>query len=570
MSLSDLPPAAAALAFTDVSVVRGGRLIWSHARFTVPAGGIVAVIGPNGSGKTTLLHTVLGLIPAASGQLKVFGHHPGQDNNSIGYVPQHYAASAGEAVRATDAVLLGLTGRRWAFGRTTAAQRQQVTQALAAVEATEFADRRLSMLSGGQRQRIAIAEALVAQPQLLILDEPLASLDLRSQRDIVALLARLHAELDVTMLVVAHDLNPLLPILDSAIYLLDGHPHYAPIEDVMDDELLTLPVRHSDPGRAHARRRAVYEEQTVAAEYLALGYEPDWWPILTSGFMRNALLGGTIVALAAGLIGYFVVVRHTAFAAHALAHIGLPGATGAVLVGVPVIVGLGVFCVGGALVIGALGKRAADREVVTGTVLAMATGLGLFFNSLATQSSSTMTNVLFGNLLAISHQQLVSFAILLVVLAFSVGIIYRPLLFSSVNAVVAQAKGVPVRALSIMFMTLLGLAVTMAVQAVGTLLLFALVVTPAATAIMLTARPVLAMVISTAISLSAVWLGLGASAMFNLPPSFLIVSIACAVWSIVWVSGRARRTAAQTSEKSTGAAPTITSSTRPASATSGM
>jgi zinc/manganese transport system permease protein len=285
--------------------------------------------------------------------------------------------------------------------------------------------------------------------------------------------------------------------------------------------------------------------------------------------MSDALIGGTIVALAAGLIGYFVVVRHTAFAAHALAHIGLPGATGAVLLGVPVPVGLGVFCVGGALVIGALGKRAADREVVTGTVLAMATGLGLFFNSLATKSSSTMTNVLFGDLLAISHQQLVSFAILLVVLGFSVGVIYRPLLFSSVNAVVAQAKGVPVRALSIMFMALLGLAVTMAVQAVGTLLLFALVVTPAATAIMLTPRPVRAMVISTAISLCAVWLGLGASAMFNLPPSFLIVTIACTIWSIVWVSNR-RRAAAQTSEKSTDGSPTITSSTRPASAASGM
>ena len=239
MSVSELPTAPTALAFTDVSAVRGGRLIWSDARFVVPAGGIVAVIGPNGSGKTTLLHMVLGLIPAASGQLEVFGHHPGQDNDTIGYVPQHYAASAGDAIRAADAVLLGLTGRRWAFGRSTAAQRQQVTQALAAVEATEFADRRLSMLSGGQRQRIAIATALVAQPHLLILDEPLASLDLRSQRDIVALLARLHAELAVTILVVAHDLNPLLPILDSAIYLLGGHPHYAPIDDVMDDALLS-------------------------------------------------------------------------------------------------------------------------------------------------------------------------------------------------------------------------------------------------------------------------------------------------------------------------------------------
>jgi zinc/manganese transport system permease protein len=305
----------------------------------------------------------------------------------------------------------------------------------------------------------------------------------------------------------------------------------------------------------------------VTVGFVALAYEPDWWPILTSAFMRNALIGGTIVALAAGLIGYFVVVRHNAFAAHALAHIGFPGATGAVLVGLPVGVGLGVFCVGGALVIGVLGKRAADREVVTGTVLAMATGLGLFFNSMATKSSSTITNVLFGNLLAISNGQLVSFAILLVVLGLSVGIIYRPLLFTSVEALVAEAKGVPVRALSMMFMALLGLTVTMAVQAVGTLLLFALVVTPAATAIVLTPRPVMAMAASTAISLSAVWLGLGASAMFNLPPSFPIVTIACAIWATVWLINRPGRVAAYALDAAPGASLSLTP-TGPRSATS--
>jgi zinc/manganese transport system permease protein len=227
-----------------------------------------------------------------------------------------------------------------------------------------------------------------------------------------------------------------------------------------------------------------------------------------------------------------------------------------------------VFCVGGALVIGLLGKRAADREVVTGTVLAMATGLGLFFNSLATKSSSTMTNVLFGNLLAISRAQLVTFAILLAVLGLSFGVIYRPLLFTSVNALVAEAKGVPVRALSITFMALLGLTVTMAVQAVGTLLLFALVVTPAATAIMLTPRPAKAMAASTAISLSAVCLGLGASAMFNLPPSFPIVTIACAIWSTVWASNRRRRVAARAMDESSGASAAMTSSARTASAIS--
>lgn len=275
---------------------------------------------------------------------------------------------------------------------------------------------------------------------------------------------------------------------------------------------------------------------TATAITAMAGYQSNWWDILNSAFMRHALLGGTIIALAAGLIGYFIVVRRTAFAAHALAHIGLPGATGAVLLGLPPALGLGVFCVGGALTIGALGARAGDRDVVTGTTLAFATGLGLFFNSLATKSSNTMTNVLFGNLLAISREQLIAFAALLAVLALMIGISYRPLLYSSVNAAVAEAKGVPVRALSIMFMVLLAVAVTMSVQVVGTLLLFALVVTPAATAIMLTARPGLAMGISAAISVLSVACGLGLSAMFNMPPSFLVVTVACGIWLAVRVS----------------------------------
>jgi len=173
--------------------------------------------------------------------------------------------------------------------------------------------------------------------------------------------------------------------------------------------------------------------------------------------------------------------------------------------------------------------------VATGTVLAAATGLGLFFSSLATKSSSTVTNVLFGNLLAITHEQLVIFAVAVAVLAVVIAFVYRPLLFASVNAEVAEAKGVPVRVLSVIFMALLGLSVTMAVQAVGTLLLFALVVTPAATAIMLTARPGLAMAVSTVLSIVSVWAGLALSAMFNMPPSFVIVTIVCLIWLLVWL-----------------------------------
>jgi zinc/manganese transport system ATP-binding protein len=251
-----LPPA---LTFADVSVVRGGRLIWSEGTFEVPAGGITAVIGSNGSGKTTLLQVVLGLTRVASGEVRVLGKPPGEATDAIGYVPQNYAAAAGNAVRSRDAVQLGLTGKRWGFARASAEERRQVAEILAAVGATSFAHRRLSQLSGGQRQRVAIAEALVGRPQLLILDEPLTALDLRNQREIVMLLARIKDEFGVTILVVAHDLNPLLGVLDSAIYLLDGHAHFDTMDDVVDESLLShlygtsIQVVHTPQGDLYMR-----------------------------------------------------------------------------------------------------------------------------------------------------------------------------------------------------------------------------------------------------------------------------------------------------------------------------
>lgn len=248
-----------ALSFRDVSAVRGGRTIWTQGTFDVPAGSVVAIIGANGAGKTTLVQMTLGLIPPASGELTVFGRAPGDDNALIGYVPQNYAATAGEAVRGIDAVLLGQTGHRWGPARTTPEQLRAARRTLADLDAIEFAGKRLSTLSGGQRQRVAIAEAMVSGPRMLILDEPLASLDIGSQRDTVLLMDRLHRELGLTVVVVAHDLNPLLPILDSAIYLLDGHAHYAPIGQVVDDGLLThlygspIHVVHTPQGELYMR-----------------------------------------------------------------------------------------------------------------------------------------------------------------------------------------------------------------------------------------------------------------------------------------------------------------------------
>ncbi len=225
--------------FRDVAAVRGGRTIWSEGTFTVPSDQIVGVIGPNGSGKTTLLMMLLGLLAPASGTIRVLGRTPHRGDSRIGYVPQNYAAIAGDSIRAQDLVLLGLNGGRYGLRKTSADEWEQVHAALREVGAEHFATRRLSELSGGQQQRVAIAQALVSRPELLLLDEPLANLDIRNQQEIVDLLGRINRERHIGVVLVVHDINPLLSILNGAIYLLDGHPHYDDVNDVVSEELLT-------------------------------------------------------------------------------------------------------------------------------------------------------------------------------------------------------------------------------------------------------------------------------------------------------------------------------------------
>jgi zinc/manganese transport system permease protein len=275
-------------------------------------------------------------------------------------------------------------------------------------------------------------------------------------------------------------------------------------------------------------------------------FQSNWLDVMGSPFMQHALIGGSLVAVAAGLLGYFVITRQNAFAAHALAHIGFPGATGAILIGAPVTLGLAVFCVGGGLLIGLFGRRVADREMATGTILALATALGVLFASLASANASTTTSVLFGNLLAISDDQLLVYAAFTLAVVGTLAVLARPLVFASVDPAVAEARGVPVRALGLAFVVLLALTITMAVQVVGTLLLFALVVTPAATALRITARPVRVALIAVALALAAVWGGLVLSAVVDLPPSFFIVSLAVLAWVVVLaVVGRRRNRLAE-------------------------
>lgn len=271
-------------------------------------------------------------------------------------------------------------------------------------------------------------------------------------------------------------------------------------------------------------------------------FNNDWWGLLTGSFMSNALVAGLLIAIAAGAMGYFTITRHSSFAAHALADIGLPGATGAVLLGLPVSWGMGLFSLIGALIIGALGKRASQREIATGTVLAFATGLGMFFARMSSAATKQMQSILFGSILTISHEQLIGFAAFDAVLLLVLAVIYRPLLFSSLNEQVARAKGVPVGLMGMLYMALMAGVITVAAPAVGTLLVFALVVTPSATAIMLTRSPMSAMLLSGVLCLASIWGGLVLAAMFPFPPSFVIVTISTVLWLVARIApGRTQR-----------------------------
>ena len=275
--------------------------------------------------------------------------------------------------------------------------------------------------------------------------------------------------------------------------------------------------------------------------HIDFSFDPNWMDTLSAPFMTNAFLAGLCIAFAAGVMGYFTIARHSTFAAHALAHIGLPGATGAVLLGLPVSLGLGAFALGGALVIGALGKRVSEREIATGTVLAFATGLGLFFARLSSSASQQMQSILFGSILTITTAQIIGFAVFDVLLLAVLAVIYRPLLFSSLDEQVAQAKGVPIGWMNVAFMAIMAGVITIAVPAVGTLLIFALVITPAAAANILAASPLKAMVIAGAICLVSIWGGLVLSAMFPAPPSFVIVTISTVFWGVAKAFAALRR-----------------------------
>ena len=268
----------------------------------------------------------------------------------------------------------------------------------------------------------------------------------------------------------------------------------------------------------------------------------DWQTIFQFAFMRNAFAAGTIVAIVAGVVGYFVVLRSLSFAGHALSHIGFAGATGAVVLGINPVFGLLAFTVASGLGMGALGKRVRGRDVAIGIVLAWTLGLGVLFLSLYTGYATEAYALLFGEILGISQRDVLVTLVAGVITLAGLGAIYRPLLFASLDEEVAEARGVPVQTLSIAFMVLLALAVSEAVQVVGVLLIFALLVTPPAIAEQLTARPPRALLLSVLLALLFTWGGLTAAFYLPYPVSFFITTFAFAAYIVtrLWAAARER------------------------------
>ncbi|MGH3745318.1 MAG: metal ABC transporter ATP-binding protein [Mycobacteriales bacterium] len=234
--------AATVLRLEDAAVRAGGRTIWADVSLAVRAGEFVAVLGPNGVGKSTLLRAILGLHPVAGGRVEVLGAAPGQHSDRVGYLPQRRSFDPSTRIRGVDVVRLGWDGDRWGLPlgrRRSRAARERVDEVVALVGAEAYAGRPIGQCSGGEQQRLLIAQALVRRPELLVLDEPLDSLDVTNQAAVSALVQSVCRAENVAVLLVAHDVNPILPYLDQVVYLAHGGAVMGRPEDVIDAETLT-------------------------------------------------------------------------------------------------------------------------------------------------------------------------------------------------------------------------------------------------------------------------------------------------------------------------------------------
>jgi zinc/manganese transport system ATP-binding protein len=227
------------LRLTGAALAYGRRALWSGLDLDIAPGEFVAVLGANGSGKTSLIRVILGLQPLTAGTVEIAGRPARRGSDDIGYVPQQRRADPLTPLRARDVVGQGLDGHRWGIAPASSVRRRRIAAALDSVGAAPYANMPIGLLSGGEQQRVRIAQALVADPPLLLCDEPLLSLDLPSQRTVTALVDRRRRERDTAVLFVTHEINPVLPYVDRVLYLAGGRFRIGTVDEVLNSATLS-------------------------------------------------------------------------------------------------------------------------------------------------------------------------------------------------------------------------------------------------------------------------------------------------------------------------------------------
>ena len=502
-------------------------------------GEFLAVLGPNGAGKTSLLKVLLGLVPLTSGTVEIAGRPPHRGRGCIGYIPQQRAFDPDLPIRGRDLVDFGLDGIRRGLPFMTAKKRRLIDEALAAVRASDFADAPIGRLSGGEQQRLRIAQALLTDPEVLLCDEPLSSLDLAHQREVSALIDERRRTAGHGRRLRDPRDQPGAPLRQPRALPGARTVGGRPARGDHDHRAPERPLRH--PGRRGPCRRADRRRERGGRDERARpsstttsggrggrgGAGPmNLWYYLQQPFAQHALIASALVAVTCGLIGPFVVVRGMAFAVHGTSELAFTGAAAGLLVADNPVAGalVGALVVAG--VISLLGGRERERDSAIGVILAFGLGLGVLLLSFYRGFATAATNILFGDIFGVSSSQLV----LLLVIGLGVVIVmlnlYRPLLFASVDPEVAEARGLHVRRLGMIFLVVLALTVTEAAQVVGTLLVLSLAIAPAAAAQRLSASPMVVGALSIAFALVAAVGGLLVSlASSTIKPSVFVTAI---------------------------------------------
>ena len=228
-----------ALLLSNVSVQLGGVPVLTGINAAIAPGELIGVFGPNGSGKTTLMRVLLGLLPIRSGAISLFDKAPGALNHQIGYMPQASQLPEATALSARSLVMAVQGGHRWGMPWSSVAAAREVDEVLALADASELADAPFHKLSGGEKQRILLAQALLGKPRLLLLDEPLASLDPYHQMKLVQCIDNIKKTTGATILFIAHDINPLINIMDRILYLAGGSAALGTVEEIISNEVLS-------------------------------------------------------------------------------------------------------------------------------------------------------------------------------------------------------------------------------------------------------------------------------------------------------------------------------------------